>query len=101
MTRRTLRLLVILTLSHLVGPLAAEVQSAGNIARIGVLDLGHSSPVAVELQRSFRQALRELGWVEGHNLAFESRWSEGDRDRLRELAADLVRLKVDVITATG
>jgi putative ABC transport system substrate-binding protein len=101
MTRRTLRLLVILTLSCLVGPLAAEVQSAGNIARIGVLDLGHSSPAAVELQRSFRQALRELGWVEGHNLAFESRWSEGDRDRLRELAAELVRLKVDVITATG
>jgi hypothetical protein len=49
MTRRTLRLLVILTLSRLVGPLAAEVQSAGNIARIGVLDLGHSSPAAVEL----------------------------------------------------
>jgi putative tryptophan/tyrosine transport system substrate-binding protein len=101
MTPRTIRLLVILTLGFLVVPLAAEAQSAGNIARIGVLDLGHSSPAAVELQRAFRQALHELGWVEGHNLAFESRWSEGDRDRLRDLAAELVRLKVDVITATG
>jgi putative ABC transport system substrate-binding protein len=97
----TIGLLVTLTLSCLVGPLAAEAQSAGNIARIGVLDLGHSSPAAVELQRAFRQALRELGWVEGHNLAFESRWSAGDRDQLRDLAAELVRLKVDVITATG
>jgi putative tryptophan/tyrosine transport system substrate-binding protein len=97
----TIGLLVTLTLSCLVGPLAAEAQSAGNIARIGVLDLGHSSPAAVELQRAFRQALRELGWVEGHNLAFESRWSAGDRDQLRDLAAELVRLKVDVITAAG
>jgi hypothetical protein len=86
MTRRTLRLLVILTLSCLVGPLAAEVQSAGHMARIGVLDLGHSFPTGVDLQRAFRQALLELGWIEGHNLTVESRWSEGDRDRLRELS---------------
>jgi putative tryptophan/tyrosine transport system substrate-binding protein len=101
MTPRTIRLLVILTLGFLVVPLTAEAQSAGNIARIRVLDVGHSPLAAVELQRAFRQALRALGWVEGHNLAFESRWSEGDPDRLRELAAELVRLKVDVITATG
>jgi putative tryptophan/tyrosine transport system substrate-binding protein len=101
MNRTLGALLVSLTLAILVAPLAAEGQSAGNIARIGVLDLGHSSPAAVELQRAFRHALCELGWVEGHNLAFESRWSEGDRDRLRDLAAELVRLKVDVITATG
>jgi putative tryptophan/tyrosine transport system substrate-binding protein len=94
-------LLLTLALGILVASLTVEAQSAGNIARIGVLDLGHSSPAAVELQRPFRQALRELGWVEGHNLAFESRWSEGDRDRLRALAAELVRLKVDVITAAG
>jgi putative tryptophan/tyrosine transport system substrate-binding protein len=97
----TIGLLVTLTLSCLVGPLAAEAQSAGNIARIGVLDLGHSFPTGVDLQRAFRQALHELGWVEGHNLTVELRWSEGDRDRLRDLAAELVRLKVDVITVTG
>jgi putative tryptophan/tyrosine transport system substrate-binding protein len=101
MRRRTMALLITLALGLLVAPLAAKVQPAGHIARIGVLDLGYSPPAAVELQHVFRQALRELGWVEGHNLTFESRWSEGDRDQLRDLAAELVRLKVDVIAANG
>jgi putative tryptophan/tyrosine transport system substrate-binding protein len=101
MTPRSLRLLVILPLSVLVGPLAAAAQPAGPMARIGVLDLGHSSPAAVDLQRAFRHTLHELGWVEGHNLTVEWRWSEGARDRLPDLAAELVRLQVDVITATG
>jgi ABC-type uncharacterized transport system substrate-binding protein len=101
MIRRTMALLITLALGLLMAPLAAEAQPAGHIARIGVLDLGYSAPAAVELQHVFRHALRELGWVEGHNLAFESRWSEGDRDRLRDLAAELVRLKVDVIAANG
>jgi putative ABC transport system substrate-binding protein len=92
---------VILVLGILMAPPSTDVQSAGKIARIGGLDLG-SPPAAVELQRlPFRQALRELGWVEGQNLAFESRWAEGDLDRLRELAAELVRLKVDLIAANG
>jgi putative tryptophan/tyrosine transport system substrate-binding protein len=94
-------LLITLALGLLVAPLAAMVQPAGHIARIGVLDLGYSPPAAVALQHVFRQALRELGWVEGQNLAFESRWAEGDLDRLRELAAELVRLKVDLIAANG
>jgi hypothetical protein len=87
MTRRTIRLLVvILTLGVLIlmGPPAAEAQPAGRIARIGVLDLGHSSSAAVELQRAFRQALGELGWVEGYNPAlvrafFTSVRNEADR----------------------
>jgi putative ABC transport system substrate-binding protein len=94
-------LLLTLALAPLVAPLAAEAQPAGHMARIGVLDLGHSSPTAGDLQRAFRQALHELGWVEGHNLTFEWRWSEGARDRLPDLAAELVRLKVDIITVTG
>jgi putative ABC transport system substrate-binding protein len=89
MRRRTMALLITLALGLLVAPLATEVQPAGYIARIGVLDLGYSAPAAVELQHVFRQALRELGWVEGHNLTVESRWSEGDRDQLRDLAAEL------------
>jgi putative tryptophan/tyrosine transport system substrate-binding protein len=101
MRRCTMALLITLALGLLVAPLAAMVQPAGHIARIGVLDLGYSPPAAVALQHVFRQALRELGWVEGHNLTFESRWSEGDRDQLRDLAAALVRLKVDVIAANG
>jgi putative ABC transport system substrate-binding protein len=92
---------VILVLGLLMAPPSADVQSAGQIAQIGVLDLG-SPPSAIELQRSpFRQALRELGWVEGQNLAFESRWAEGDLNRLHELAAELVHLKVDLIAANG
>jgi putative ABC transport system substrate-binding protein len=55
----------------------------------------------VDLQRAFRHALHELGWVEGHNLAVEWRWSEGARDRLPDLAAELVRLQVDIIAAAG
>jgi putative ABC transport system substrate-binding protein len=94
-------LLITLALGLLMAPRAAEAQPAGHIARIGVLDLGYSAPAAVELQQVFRHALRELGWVEGHNLTVESRWSEGDHDRLRDLAAELVRLQVDVIAVGG
>ncbi|HSF56776.1 MAG TPA: ABC transporter substrate binding protein [Candidatus Binatia bacterium] len=50
---------------------------------------------------AFRQALRELGYIEGQNIAFVYRYAEGKRDRLPELAADLVRLNVDLIVTTG
>jgi putative tryptophan/tyrosine transport system substrate-binding protein len=53
------------------------------------------------LQRSFEEALRELGYVEGRNLVMERRYSEGNDERLAGLAAELVRLKVEVIVATG
>jgi putative ABC transport system substrate-binding protein len=71
------------------------------MARIGVLGLGFSTS-QVELQgSSFQQALHELGWVEAKNIAFEWRFAEGKRDRLPALAAELVRLKVDLIVASG
>ena len=83
-------------------PLVADAQQAGKVARISVL--GDTSP-PVESRGSgdaaFRQGLRDLGYVEGRNVTIEYRWAEGKRERLPELAADLVRSRVDVILALG
>jgi putative ABC transport system substrate-binding protein len=78
----------------LVVPLAAEAQRAGRVPRIGYL--GTRSPSDFGLD-AFRQGLRELGWVEGQNIVIEYRFAEGRLERLPDLAAELVRLKVDVI----
>ena len=79
----------------LIAPLAGDAQPLAKFARIGVLTLAvaPSTPLA----EAFRQGLREHGYVEGQNLAFEYRYAEGRADRLPALAAELVRLKVDVI----
>jgi putative ABC transport system substrate-binding protein len=78
-------------------PLAAEGQPTGKVYRIGFLwDSPAVFPDAIE---AFRQGLRDLGYVEGRNLAIEYRWAEGKPERMRELAEELVRLKVDVIMA--
>jgi len=82
----------------LAAPLAAEAQEAGKVARIGVLNSGSPPAPFVE---SFKQGLRELGYVEGRNISIEYRWGEGRDERLPGLAADLVRLKVDVIVASS
>ena len=74
---------------------ASEGQQPAKIARIGVLTLGVAS--STPLAEAFRQGLREHGYVEGQNIAFEYRYAEGRADRLPALAAELVRLKVDVI----
>src|SRR5437879_3903865 len=77
-------------------PLAAEAQQAGKVYRIGVLI--HSSASIYERRiEAFRQGLRDLGYVEGKNVTLEYRWSEGKLDRLPQLAAELIRGKVDVI----
>jgi putative ABC transport system substrate-binding protein len=78
----------------------AEAQQAGKIFRIGFLDNSTASGIAVLLD-AFRQELRKLGWIEGKNIAIEYRFTEGKSDRLPGLAADLVRLKVDLIVVTG
>jgi ABC-type uncharacterized transport system substrate-binding protein len=84
----------------LAAPLAAEAQPPANVPRIGYLNPGSSSdPLRLRRFDAFRQGLRELGYVEGQNIAIESRWAEGKEDRYPALAADLVRLKVDVIVA--
>ena len=81
-------------------PLAAHAQQAAKPPRIGCLREGSASDAAAApLVEAFRQGLRERGWLEGQNVAIEYRLAEGRRDRLPDLAAELVRLKVDVIFA--
>src|SRR5207302_5560733 len=77
-------------------PLAARAQQS-KVARIGALYIGLAD--AQSFKNEFREGLRELGYVEGQNIAFEFRSAEGKLDRLPELAAELLRLKVDVIVA--
>jgi putative tryptophan/tyrosine transport system substrate-binding protein len=77
-----------------------DAQQTGKKHLIGFLDSSTPSGMAV-LVDSFRQEMKKLGWVEGKNVAIEYRFAEGQPDRLNELAAELVRLKVDLIVVTG
>lgn len=95
MWRRTVGCIVTLTLSLLVAPLVAEAQPTGKVYRIGRLTEG-VQPVPPR----FLEALRVLGYVEGHNLFFEQRHAES-REQLPALAAELVTLKVDLIVTSG
>ena len=81
----------------LAAPLAAEPQQAGKVYRVGFL--AGISPTTTRLAEAFKQGLHELGWVEGQNIVIDFRSAEGRFDRLPDLAAELVRLKVDVIVA--
>ena len=87
---------IVLAGSTVAWPLAALAQQAGKVYRIGFLG---DSPAAggSELIEAFRQGLRDLCYAEGRNIAIEYRWAEGKPERMRELAEELVRLKVDVI----
>ena len=82
------------------GPLTAQAQQPGKLATIGCLVAGtpasHSQWYAMLAQR-----LRELGWIEGRDLTLAYRWTEGRDERAAEFAAELVRLKVDVIVTNG
>jgi putative ABC transport system substrate-binding protein len=90
------------TLGTLAAPLAGEAQQATNIPRIGFLaPASPSEPRVPQLLQAVRQGLREQGYVEGQNIAIEFRWAEGQYDRLPGLAAELIRLKVNVIVAAG
>ncbi len=103
MTGRPIALLVALAFGILLAaPLGAQAQQAGKVARIGVL--GDTSPPAETSYSgiaAFRQELRDLGYEEGRRVTIEYRWAEGQRDRLPDLAADLVRARVDVVLALG
>jgi len=94
MMLRTIGLISTLALGLLAGPLPVEAQQAKKVYRIGLL----SGP---RNQIAFRQRLRELGYVEGQNLVIERRFTEGELERFPALAAELVRLKVDVIVTTA
>jgi len=80
---------------------AAEAQPAGKVHRLGILGESASDPSETRLWQGFREELGKRGWVEGKNLVIESRWAEGNPARIPELAADLVRLKVDLIVTRG
>src|SRR5947209_1655811 len=87
--------------SAVISPLAARAQQqTGKEPRIGYL--GVTSPSdRPPLLDAFRQGLRELRWVEGQNIVIDYRFAEGRLDRLPDLAAELVRLKVDIIVSAG
>jgi ABC-type uncharacterized transport system substrate-binding protein len=88
---------VALALGILAVPLGAEAQPAGKVPRIGYLSFFEPNT----LDDVFRQGLRDLGYVEGQNIAIERRYSEGRAERLPDLATTLVRLKVDVIVVAA
>ena len=99
MNRRHMGLALLFGLIAFVdAPLKADAQQVGKVYRIGYLSTPTRESVENGLQ-AFLRKLRELGWVEGQNLIIEYRWAEGNVERLPELAAELVRLKVDVIVA--
>ena len=80
--------------------LPAHAQHAGKVPRIGFLDSSNASGSAV-LVEAFRQELTKLGWIEGKNITVEYRFADQKNERQSELAADLVRLKVDLIVVAG
>ena len=97
MTQRFMRLLL---MTLLLTPTLAMTQLTKKIPRIGFLVPGTSATFSARIE-SLRQGLRERGYVEGKNIAIDYRYAEGKLERLPYLAADLVRLKVDLIAAAG
>ena len=89
------------TLGLLGMPRAADAQQGRRVPRVGYLASGSSPAAPLRSAEMMRQGLRELGWVEGQGILIEARFAEGRYDRLPGLAADLVRLNVDLIAAVG
>jgi putative ABC transport system substrate-binding protein len=89
-------------LGVLTSPLAGEAQQAsGKVALVGALDYSAPDVARQNWWKALRQALQELGYVEGRNIRFEQRWAHGRVDRLAGLAAELVQLRVDVLVTGG
>jgi putative ABC transport system substrate-binding protein len=98
MRKNVIRLTLCAMLFALCAPV--EAQQTGKIFRIGFLDNGTASSMAVLID-AFRQELSKLGWIEGKNITIEYRFAEQKNDRLPELAANLIRLKVDLIVVSS
>src|SRR5437016_5843213 len=101
MRRTTVGLFVMLTLSVLAAPVVAAAQQPTKVHRIGRLSPGLPPSQPSPSMEAFRQGLRDLGYVEGQNLVIEWRWAEGREERLPDLAAELVRLQVEVLVVGG
>ena len=97
---RLVGLAVMCTIGAALAPIAIEAQPADKVYRIGMLERTSAAINAANLE-GFRQGLRALGYVEGKNLAIEYRSADGRDDRFRDLAAELVALKVDLILTRG
>ncbi len=94
---RRRELLAVVAGAVVARPCNARVQQTGKVRRVGFLwDTPSAWAEAIE---AFRRGLRDLGWVEGQNITIEYRWADGKPDRMRELAEELVRLKVDILVA--
>ena len=91
---------ILMAVALLAVGMIAEAQQAGKVLRIGFFDNSTASGMAGFLE-AFRQELSKLGWIEGKNITIEYRFAEQKRERLPELAAELVRLKVDLIVVTA
>jgi putative ABC transport system substrate-binding protein len=98
----TFRVVVIiaLALAFPAAPHGVAAQTPAKVFRIGVLGATSASAYARQIE-AFRQGLRDLGYVEGKNIILEYRWAEGRYDRLPDLAAELVRLKPDLLLTHG
>src|SRR5262249_24857631 len=95
---RRIGLAILLAVSLTLVPLVTEAQQPGKVYRIGYLGTAEAPPPVWD---AFLLGLRELAWVEGQTIVIEQRNAEGRYERLSELAADLVRLRVDIIVAAG
>ena len=81
-------------------PVSAEAQQPAKVPRIGFLTAGSHSTIGTRIE-ALRQGLRELGYIEDKNIVIEWRFGQGKPDRLPDLVAELVRLKVDIIVSAG
>jgi putative tryptophan/tyrosine transport system substrate-binding protein len=99
MKRAAVRSILIAVVLLVLGVIA-EAQQPKKVPRIGYLSSGNPASESTRAE-AIRLALRELGYIEGQNIAFEYRYAEGKQDRYPELVAELVRLKVDLIVVAG
>ena len=100
MITKSFALFCLLITILLITATAVDAQQPAKIFRVGYLDAGSASGSAV-LVDAFRQEISKLGWIEGKNITIEYRFAEQKRERVPELAADLVRLKVDLIVVSA